>query len=63
MDEITPTQWIVKCSERLQERWATVDQVQQEETAVTIWSNAKLRSMSPKEAAALWLSPVTTPLQ
>lgn len=63
MLEMTPTQWITKCAERLHERWATVDQGQLEEAAVAIWSDEKLRSMPPHEAAALWLSPITTTSQ
>ncbi len=51
------------CAERLHERWTTVEQAQLEEAAVVIWNDATLRSLPPQEAAARWLSPITTPLQ
>lgn len=58
MDQLTPTQWIAKCAERLHERWHTVETAQLEEVAVGIWQDANLRSMEPSEAAATWLKPV-----
>lgn len=58
VDQLTPTQWIAKCAERLHERWHTVEPAQLEEVAVGIWQDAQLRSMTPSEAAALWLEPV-----
>jgi hypothetical protein len=52
VDEMTPTQWIAKCAERLHERWVTVGQAQLEETAVVIWTNTQLRhGMTP----LLWI--------
>ena len=63
MDDLTPTQWIAMCAQRLHERWATVDQAQLEEAAVVIWNDAQLRALPPHEAAAKWLSPITTSLQ
>jgi hypothetical protein len=60
VDEMTPTQWIAKCAERLHERWVTVGQAQLEETAVVIWNDTQLRALPPDQAAAKWLSPVTT---
>ena len=60
MDQLTPSQWIAQCAERLHERWATVDQAQLEEAAVGIWIDARLRALPPDEAAARWLSPITT---
>lgn len=58
MDEMTPSQWIAKCGEKLHERWHTVETAQLEEVAVAIWQDAKLRSMPPEEAAAVWLRPI-----
>lgn len=60
MDELTPSQWIAKCGEKLHERWQTVQPAQLEEVAVVIWQDTKLRSMSPDEAATTWLRPVVT---
>lgn len=61
MDEMTPTQWISKCAERLHERWQTVDPGQLEEVAVDIWKDAHFRPMAPADAAACWLAPVASP--
>lgn len=58
MNEMTPSVWIAKCGEKLHERWHTVEKAQLEEVAVVIWQDAKLRSMSPDEAATIWLRPV-----
>ena len=58
MDDLTPTQWITKCAERLHDRWQTVEHGQLEEVAVVIWQDANLRAMEPHEAAAAWLKPV-----
>ncbi len=59
MDEMTPTQWIAKCAERLHQRWQTVEPRQLEEVAVEIWRDRSLRAMEPAEAAACWLKPIT----
>lgn len=59
MDELTPTQWITKCAERLHERWQTVETAQLEEVAVEIWQNRNLRAMEPAEAASSWLKPIS----
>ena len=58
MNNLTPSQWIAKCAERLHERWHTVEAAQLEEVAVVIWQDANLRSLDPTEAAAIWLKPV-----
>lgn len=59
MDDLTPTQWISKCAERLHKRWQTVEAAQLEEVAVSIWQDAKMRALEPGQAAAVWLKPVT----
>lgn len=62
MKTLTPTrQWITACAERLHERWHTVEAAQLEEVAVDIWQDARLRSMEPAQAAAVWLLPVASP--
>lgn len=58
METPTPSKWIAACAQRLHERWHTVDAGQLEEVAVGIWQDARLRTMEPAEAAALWLLPV-----
>lgn len=62
MHEMTPSQWIAKCGEKLHERWHTVETAQLEEVAVDIWRDVKLREMTPEEAAVVWLSPIVTSL-
>ena len=58
MNDLSPTQWIARCAERLGERWRTVEASQLEEVAVEIWSDDSLRELPPEEATARWLSPV-----
>ena len=58
MSELTPTQWIAQCADRLRLRWRTVEPALLEEVAVEVWRDAKLRNLPPAEAAALWLRPV-----
>jgi hypothetical protein len=58
MKTLTASKWISACAQRLHERWHTVDEGQLEEVAVGLWQDARLRSMEPAEAAALWLLPV-----
>ena len=60
MDELTPSQWIAKCGEKLHERWQTVRAAQLEEVAVVIWQDVNLREMPPDQAAETWLSPIAT---
>lgn len=60
MDTLRPTEWIAKCADRLHDRWHTVEPAQLEEVAMDIWRNDYLRSMDPAEAAAFWLTPVST---
>ena len=60
MDEITLSQWIVKCGAKLHERWQTVQAAQLEEVAVVIWQDLALRELPPDQAAETWLSPIVT---
>ncbi len=59
MDELSPSQWVTRCAERLHDRWHTVEPAQLEEVAMELWRDSHLRALPPAEAAALWLSPVT----
>jgi hypothetical protein len=56
--ELTPSQWIAKCAERLGQRWRTVPVSELEAAAVEVWHDAALRELAPEEAAARWLAPV-----
>lgn len=60
MSDLTPSQWIARCAERLQLRWRTVEPALLEEAAVEVWRDAALRGLPPAEAAAQWLQPVET---
>lgn len=56
--ELTPSQWIARCAERLGERWRTVPAGELEAAAVEIWRDVDLRALPPDQAAARWLAPV-----
>lgn len=58
MDQLSPTQWITQCAERLHQRWQTVEAAQLEEVAMELWRDSRLRALPPADAAALWLNPV-----
>ena len=60
-DEIPTDIWIYYCAKRLKTHWLTVDPQQLEELASDLAQDARLRSMSPAAAAALWLEPVENP--
>ncbi|HEY9027117.1 MAG TPA: hypothetical protein VIP05_22685, partial [Burkholderiaceae bacterium] len=53
--------WIAACAHRLQQRWHTVDALELEDVARTLWRDARLRAMWPEDAAADWLRPVARP--
>lgn len=61
MERIPATLWIAACAHRLQQRWHTVDALELEDVARTLWRDARLRAMWPEEAAADWLRPVARP--
>lgn len=56
--ELTPSQWIEQCAQRLHERWHRVAPQELEDAALDIWLDDRLRHMPPAEAAAEWLSPL-----
>ncbi|HQS38902.1 MULTISPECIES: hypothetical protein [unclassified Polaromonas] len=58
MEDISPTQWVTQCAERLHQRWHTVESAQLEEVAIELWQDSHLRALPPADAAELWLSPV-----
>jgi hypothetical protein len=51
--------WIAACAHRLQLHWRTVDPLELEEVADTLWCRPELRDLPPAEAAAKWLVPVS----
>lgn len=58
MDAVHLTVWIAACAHALQQRLRTVDPAQFEEAAGDLWSDVRLRTMPPKEAAETRLEPV-----
>lgn len=56
MEDISPTQWVIQCAERLHERWKTVEPAQLEEVAMELWHDEQFRLLPPAEAASLWLT-------
>lgn len=58
MEDLTPSQWIARCAQRLGERWRTVPLWELEAAAVEVWRDQRLRELPPDEAASRWLSPV-----
>jgi len=61
MQNMPATLWIAACAHRLQQRWHTVDALELEDVARTLWRDARLRAMWPEHAAADWLRPVARP--
>ena len=61
MENMPATLWIAACAHRLQQRWHTVDALDLEDVARTLWRDARLRAMWPEDAAADWLRPVARP--
>jgi len=59
MEDISPTQWVSQCADRLHQHWQTVEPAQLEEVAMELWRDSHLRALPPANAAELWLSPVT----
>lgn len=58
MTDLTPTQWILQCAQRLGQRWRTLEPALLEEAAVLVWNDAALRCLPPDKAAQTWLRPV-----
>lgn len=59
MENIPATLWIAACAHRLRQRWHSVDALELEDIARTLRRDARLRAMSPDEAANDWLRPLT----
>lgn len=59
MENVPADLWTAACAHRLQQQWHTVDPLELEEVARDLWRDARLRAMSPDEAAIDWLRPIT----
>lgn len=59
--ELTPSQWIAQCATRLGKRWRTAATSDLESAAVEVWRDARLRALSPEDAATAWLAPISEP--
>jgi hypothetical protein len=55
MQEIHASEWIDRCSTRLQEQWRTVDPTQLDDMAIDLWRDPHWRAMPPEQAAVEWL--------
>ncbi|HEX6704933.1 MAG TPA: hypothetical protein VF169_09255 [Albitalea sp.] len=55
MEEVQASEWVARCSARLQQQWRTVDPAQLDEVAFELWSDARWRMFEPETAAVEWL--------
>lgn len=59
MESLPANIWIAACAHQLQQQWRTVDPTQLEDLAGDLWTDERLRALTPSEAAQVWLEPVT----
>ena len=57
---VTASEWIDRVSAQLQKRWPTIDPARLDDLASDLWTDERLRAMSPDAAAADWLEPVSS---
>jgi hypothetical protein len=55
MDPIPASDWISRCSARLQQQWRTIDPTRLDDLAVELARDERLRAMEPAAAALEWL--------
>jgi hypothetical protein len=55
MQEGGASEWVARCSRRLQQQWRTVDPAQLDEVATDLWNDARWRLFEPETAAVEWL--------
>ncbi len=55
MDVPPASEWIDRCSKRLQAQWRTVEPAQLDEVAAELWQDPERRRVSPEQAALEWL--------
>lgn len=51
--------WLIAMSERLQQQWPTIDPQRLDDLALDLWRDERLRAMPARDAAEVWLQPVT----
>ena len=55
MQAMHASEWMDRCSKRLQMQWRTVEPTQLEDVAIELWRDPHWRAMSPEVAAVEWL--------
>jgi len=55
MEDVQASEWVARCSGRLQQQWRTVDPAQLDEVALDLWHDARWRGLEPEVAAVEWL--------
>jgi hypothetical protein len=55
MQPLHASEWIDRCSKRLQEHWRTVRPEQLDDVAIELWREPQWRALPPEEAALEWL--------
>ena len=55
MQDLHASEWIDRCSKRLQEHWRTVEPAQLDDVAIELWRDPHWRAMVPELAALAWL--------
>jgi len=55
MQPIHASEWLDRCSKRLQEHWRTVEPAQLDDMAIDLWGDPRWRAMPPEDAATEWL--------
>lgn len=60
MNDTTAEIWIAAFAHRLQQHWRTVNLDVLKEVAKDLSNDARLRALSPAQAAAEWLQPVAS---
>jgi hypothetical protein len=51
--------WLRAMSERLQQQWPTIDPQRLDDLALDLWRDERLRALPARDAAEVWLQPVT----
>jgi hypothetical protein len=55
MQQVHASEWIDRCSKRLQEHWRTVEPAQLDDVAIDLWGEERWRALQPEDAATKWL--------
>ena len=55
MQALHASEWIDRCSKRLQEHWRTVEPAQLDDVAIELWGVPRWRALEPEQAALEWL--------